>query len=568
MKKDKILKGALWILPVIILLVAIFFPNKGWAYLVNLLLSFVELLLVVFNFKDKHNASKVVLTTILCFMLLAWLLPAAYYYNGEYIELGRTQMGLFDLLNYPVTAISTFGYIVCYILFIGAFYGVLNRIPAYRAFLDKMVKKVKGTEKFVLFIIMLLLAVLTSLGGMQLALLALFPILASFILLMGFDKMVVALTLVGSTMIGIAGTTYGYSNVGPIYSAFDLDLTTEVITKVVILVLGLLLLVVNTLLYIKHKDKNAKEVVKEIKKKEIKVEKAKTKAKATKSSSKKNTKAAEKDEEVIIVKEQPKEKDENECLVPNSVGNKKHSVWPFMVVFAVLFVIIVMAFMPWVNGFGVKLFDEATDAVLKFELFDFTIFGKLFGSVNAFGYWTVIDLTVILFVLGLLLVVIYKVKFSEVLDGAYEGLKKALPLALITVLVYTCLVITTYHPFQLEVYNALLGVVDKFNYVGALITSFVAGLAGIFNADATYAFSSVLPHLMTVVTDAANYPVIAVIFQSMYGFAMLFAPTSLVLMLVLSYLDIPYSKWLKTIWKLILELLAVLLIVFAIIMVL
>ncbi len=568
MKKDKILKGALWIVPVIILLVAIIFPNKEWAYLVNLLLSFIELFLLVFNFKDKHNASKVVFTTILCFMLLAWLLPAAYYYNGEYIELGRTQMGLFDLLNYPVTAISSFGYIVCYILFIGAFYGVLNKIPAYRAFLDKMVKNVKGTEKFVLFIIMLLLAVLTSLGGMQLALLALFPMLASFILLMGFDKMVVALTLVGSTMVGIAGTTYGYDNVGAIYSAFGIDLTTEVITKVVILVLGLLLLVVNTLLYIKKQDKGAKEVVKEIKKKEIKVEKETSKAKTTKTSSKKNTKAAEKEEEVIIVKEQPKVKDANEGLVPNSAGTKKHSVWPFMVVFTILFVMIILAFMPWVNGFGVQAFDDATEAVLKFELFDFTIFAKLFGNVNSFGSWTIIDLTVALFILGLLLVVIYKVKFSEVLDGANEGIKKALPLVIITILIYICLVITTYHPFQLEIYKVLLGVVDKFNYAGALITSLVVSLAGIFNADATYAFSSILQHLMTVVTDSASYPAIAVIFQSMYGFTMLFAPTSLILMLVLSYLDIPYSKWLKTIWKLILELLAILLIVFAIIMVL
>lgn len=568
MKKDKILKGALWIIPVVILLVAVIFPNKPWAYVVDLLLSFVELCLIVFGFKEQHNASKVVLVTILCFMLLTWILPAAYYYNGEYIELGRTQMGLFDLFNYPVTALSSFGYIICYILFVGAFYGVLNKIPAYRAFLDKMVEKVKGTEKFVLFIIMLLLAVLTSLGGMQFALLALFPMLASFILLMGFDKMVVALTLVGSTMIGIAGTTYGYGNVGVLYSAFGLDLTVEVITRVVILALGLVLLLVNTLLYIKKQDKNVKKAVKEIKKKEIKVEKKTTKAKATKTSSKKSNKAAEKEEEVIIVKEQPKAKNENEGLVPSSVGTKKRSVWPFVAVFIILFVIIVMAFMPWMDGFGVQGFENATNAVTEFELFNFTIFGKILGSVNSFGYWTIIDLTAALFVFGLLLVIIYKVKFSEILEGAYEGVKKTLPLVIITVLVYTCLVITTYHPFQLEIYKALLSVVDKFNYVGALITSLVASLAGIFNADASYAFSSVLTHVLTVVTDSASYPVIAVIFQSMYGFTMLFAPTSLILMLVLSYLDIPYSKWLKTIWKLILELLAVLLIVFAIVMVL
>ena len=54
----------------------------------------------------------------------------------------------------------------------------------------------------------------------------------------------------------------------------------------------------------------------------------------------------------------------------------------------------------------------------------------------------------------------------------------------------------------------------------------------------------------------------------MYGFTMLFAPTSLVLMLTLSYLDINYSKWLKNIWKLLLEFLVVILIVLAIVIIL
>ena len=45
---------------------------------------------------------------------------------------------------------------------------------------------------------------------------------------------------------------------------------------------------------------------------------------------------------------------------------------------------------------------------------------------------------------------------------------------------------------------------------------------------------------------------------------MLVAPTSLVLMGILSYLKIPYGKWFKTIWKLLLELLVLLLIVFTI----
>lgn len=565
MKKHNILKVALWIIPVIILLLAIIFPSKGWAYLVNILLTFVEMFVLLFNFKEKNNSIKVVLAIIVCFLLLTWLIPAAYLSSGQYNEQGRIQMGLFDLANYPVTAVSYFGYIAFYFLAIGAFYGVLNSIPAYRTFLDKVANVFKGTEKFALFIIMLVLAVLTSIGGMQLALISLFPMLISIILLMGFDKMVAAFTLVGSTMIGIAGTTYGYANVSLISQTIGVSLTSEMITKVIILVVGLVLLFVNTLFYIKHLKSDVK-VEKEIKKKEIKVENsAKSKVNKNTSKSTKTTKAAQKEEEVVIVKEQPKVKEDNGGLVPNVVSTKKHSVWPFALMFVLLFVVVVLAFMPWVDAFGVQAFDKATDAVVKFELFEFPLFAKIFGTMNAFGYWSIIDFIAVLFVIDLVLVIIYRVKFNDILDGALNGIRKALPIGILVILLYTCLVITTYHPFQLEIYNAMLAGSEKLNVGSTLLVSISTMLSSIFNVEPAYAFQSVLPYISTVITDNTVYSVIAVIAQSMYGFAMLFAPTSLVLMVVLNYLNIPYSKWLKNIWKLLLEFLLVLIVIFIII---
>src|SRR5699024_7020046 len=85
----------------------------------------------------KHNTFKVVLITLLVLMLLTWILPAAYF-SGSYINQGRVQMGLFDLFNYPVTAISYFGYIAAFVLIVGGFYGVLSKISAYRTMLDKL----------------------------------------------------------------------------------------------------------------------------------------------------------------------------------------------------------------------------------------------------------------------------------------------------------------------------------------------------------------------------------------------------------------------------------------------
>lgn len=589
-----------------LMLVSWFLPDADWAYIVKLVLWVAEFVLVLIAIRDKSTSLKVVLISTLALMLLTWILPAASYSSGQYIDQGHQQMGLFDLFNYPVTALSYFGYIAFFVLAIGAFYGILNKIPAYRTFLDKFVSKVRGTEKFVLVIIILLLAVLTSIGGMQLALLALFPMLVSIILLMGFDKMVAAMTLVGSVMIGMAGSTYAYGNTNIILTILSINITSEMITKVVILVLGLVLLIANIMLYIKKTDSVTKVIAKDSKKnmekedkklevKETKVVKEEKTTKSsnsskttkstsksskssksnskngtkknTKSSSRKNIKAAVKDEEVIVVKEAVNGGDAVTKLVPSEVSTQ-HNIWPFSLMFILFFVLLVLAYLPWVNGFGVNAFTDATKAVSEFELFGFPIFGKLLGTVNSFGNWTVVDMLLPMALIILFLALVYKVKVQDILDGALAGIKKALPLGLIVVLLYACLVIVTYHPFQLVIYKTLLGVIDKFGVVGALMSSLVAMLASIFNVDPSYAFQSVLIYLASVVTDNTVYPVIGVIFQAMYGFTMLFAPTSVILMVVLSYLDIPYTKWIKTIWKLLLEVLVVLLIVFILLVVL
>ena len=142
----------------------------------------------------------------------------------------------------------------------------------------------------------------------------------------------------------------------------------------------------------------------------------------------------------------------------------------------------------------------------------------------------------------LFLAIVYKVKFNDILNGFMSGIKRALPLGLIIILIYSCLVIVTYHPFQLVIYKALLSGIDKFNVFGALLSSLTALLAGIFNVDPSYAFQSVLLYLTSVVTDSASYSTIGIIFQAMYGFGVIFAPTSFILMIVLEYLDIPYTS--------------------------
>lgn len=475
----------------------------------------------------RHNTIKVVLITVLVFMLLSWILPAAYF-QSSYVEQGRVQMGLFDLFTYPTTALSYFGYIALFILVVGGFYGILNRIPAYRILLDKIAKAFKKKGKIVLSVMMVLLAVITSICGLQLGLIIFFPFLISIILLMGYDKLVAALTVVGSTMLGIAGTTFAYANTSVVLSTLSVKLTTNMLVKIIILVVGLGLLIFNTMRYINKTEKASKEKKKTAKKTETKEE---------------SSFAAKLDD-----------------FVPAATKSKA-KVWPIVVVFSVIFVIMIMAFISWSGAFNITAFDKATTAVTGFKIFGFNLFGKLLGNVNAFGSWTLAELMATMIVFAGLLMIIYKVKFNEGFQAFITGAKRALEPAVLVILIYTCLVIVTYHPFQLVIYKALFSITKGFN---VFTSSIAAILASLFNADPLYTFQSILPYLTSIVSDKATYKIIAVVYQAMYGVTMLIAPTSVILMGILSYLGISYKDWFKNIWKLVLELIIIMLIIFTI----
>lgn len=539
----------------------------------------------------KHNTVKVVLITMLVFMLLTWILPAAYF-QTEYIEQGRVQMGLFDLFNYPLTAVSYFGFIALFIIMVGGFYGILYKIPAYRTFLDKIVAKVAGKEIILLSVIMILLAVITSICGLQFGLILFFPMLVSLILLMGYDKIVAALTLVGSTMIGIAGSTFAFSNTNIITRILSVEITSQMVVKVIILLAGLALLILNTVLYIKKLGKVKKNAIKAEKKvvktveevvevkpktttnktnnkpttksnskstKNSKTTKAAKGSKSSSKSSRKDIKAAVKDEDVIVVKEQLDE-DVTNTLVP-TVVDSTHKIWPLVVGFAIIFIIMILAFIPWTDVFKISAFTDATTAVTEFKLFGFPLFGKLLGTVNPFGSWAITDLFLVMAVVILFATLIYKIKLDDILEGFANGAKKALAPAVIAILVYACLVLVTYHPFQLVIYKAILGLTKGFN---VFTSTLVAILASLFNADPSYTFQSVLPYVTSIVSNTEVYPIIAVLYQAVYGLTMLIAPTSLILMGVLSYLEVSYKDWIKNIWKLVLEFLVILLIIFTV----
>ena len=469
----------------------------------------------------KHNALKVVIITLLLFALITWILPCATY-QTEYTEVGRYQVGLCDILSYQSTVFGYFGYIALFVLVVGGFYGVLYKTGAYRRMLDSLVKKFKGKEVICLVIVMALFALLTSFAGLQLALLMLFPFVISLVLMMGYNKLAATAVTAGSVAVGLMGTTFSYNTTQVLQQYLSVELTDLIWAKVVLLVLGVAIL---SLFVFKFGKKAGTKKVED--KNDFIPEEVKT------------TKAKDKD--------------------------KKHKVkvWPLVLILDLILIVAILGFIPWNNSFSITLFEEVTTAITEFELFGFPIFGKILGGVSPFGYWNLVELITLMLLAIIILKFVYKIKWDDVFDGFGKGVRRALVPALIVILIYTCLVLTTYDPYQLVIYKFILGLTKGFNI---FTTGLVVLISSIFNGDPLHAFYSVLPYFVSVVTDTNNYQLIAVIFQAIYGIVTLVAPTSIPLMLTLAYTNTSYKDWFKYIWKLLVALLVLAFIVFTVLL--
>ena len=522
----------------------------------------------------KHSILKVLLFTIVAVAICTWVFPSAQF-QETLVEGERIQAGLFDLFAYPGIALQYFGGILLFVLTCGIFYGVAYKIPAYHQLVERIVDGFKGMEYFFLSAIIILISVIVSVTGISIPIIFVFPFVIDVVIKMGYNRLVAATVTVGSTVAGIAGTTLGVMTTSYMNQLLGLTTFDEMISKVIILVIFIILLIAQVVLYsrkthnstIDVKETSKEEasveqeevVVKESKKTAKQSEKAKTTKKSTKSPKKSTSKRGRPAKNSAAMA-----KENSETLVIKSKSGKKANIWPFAIVFDLVLICMAISVFDWNGLFEITWFQEATEAVTTYEIFGFEIFGKLLGQIQAFGGWSLgIEIIALIMIATCILALVYRVKWNDFIDGICDGFKRALEPAVVILLTYVVLVVVTYHPFQLTITKFLLDLTSGINVVTMTLVSL---LSSFFNVDLTYVTQSTLPYVQSVITDSSLYPLIGVIFQAIYGLALLVAPTSFILMGTLSYLDVSYKQWLKHIWKLFLTLLAILVVIFLIIL--
>lgn len=472
--------------------------------------------------KDKmktHNLLKVVFIAIVVALLLTWILPTTSLSQaGEAVQGAISPQGPFNGAFSIVLALQNFLPIVIYVLAVGGLYGVLYEIKAYRKLLDSIVKKFEGKETLFLVLSMVILTLLSSMAGLSVLSFFLFPLIISLVLMMGYDKITAALVTAGSVIVGLIGTVFSANNVVAITRYFAIEANENVWIKLIILVLAFGLLVYNTLSRAK-KNRNTKELVKG-------------------------------------------------SYIPKEVNTKEKTL-PMIILIDLALIVLILGFFSW-QIFDVTFFSELLTKLNGVKLFGYPIFIAIFGVTEAFGTWSYEEATAVVLLTSWLLSFAYKIKFSSYLSSLVDGAKRALKPAVIVGLVYAVLFITTYTetPILLTIVKPILDLTKTLNI---FTMSVVAFISSIFSVEMAPGFYVAVPYFAeTVVTNLSENGIrlLSIIWQSIYGVAMLIAPTGVVLMGTLAYLHIPYGKWLKAVLNLFLELLVVLLIVFTIVAVL
>ena len=471
----------------------------------------------------KHSLFKVISMILVLLVIISW------------IAVGRNDVksyiGFGDLFLNSIRSVYFFFDIFLFILIVGGFYGVLNKSSGYKKLLDNIVSKVKKLGNKFIYLVIILFALVSALTGMDMLIFMFIPFVISIILLLGYDKLVAISATVVSSIIGVIGgifvtfkdpnNYYGTTNTTmEKFVGIDENFA-NVFPKLLLLVLGVALLI----FYVSRHIKNAKD-------NKVKYEL--------------NT--------------------DNDSLVVNEVKGdyKKVKSWPLIIVFAFLFVYTVIGVMPWNTLFKVDIFNKFHTWLVGLGTKDFSIFNNLISSsFTALGEWNSLGNymmpMIIMLILSLVVKFISHIKFDEYVDAFINGMKKLLPSAFVVVLAYSVLVGTYNHGF-------LSTLISK--------TDYNIGLAGLYSlvgsilhVDLYYTSVGVFSSIISLVEDEALYPVLAVLFQGFYGLINIVGPTSLLLIVVLTYLDVPYTTWLKYIWRLFLYLFIVICLVLAIMLI-
>lgn len=467
--------------------------------------------------EKKYGLLKAILLFSLLAIFLTWLIPYGQLSGTEYMTDGAlARIGLNSFSELVYYAFNFAADKIVILLVVAGLYGVLTKTKAYDDLTSSIAKKLGNHQKIAVVVISVILAAMASVFTQTFAILVFIPFIISIMNKMKLDKITIVATTFGSMLVGVIGATYGTEGLLLVakqgyFTAEGFNTNDTVLIRAGILLIGLILFNFFTLSHMNKKDKNNESV------------------------------------EMIPIKE---------------VDEKKKSKMPIIVIGIVVLILIVLGCVNW-NGFNVTIFDNFHKLITEdIKIGDnFYIFDNILGNgFKAFGAWDVFTISSVVLIFTVIIGLCYRFKFSDFVSSFAEGCKKVVVPCAALMGAYIAMGVLYMSPYLPTIVNKILSLTDGFNVATSSLSLLVSNIFSPNLDFIGFQGIGVLSHL------AAQYPTymnaLYVMITSITGLVTVFAPTSLILVVGLTALDVKYKDWLKFIWKFLLGIVICLLVIF------
>lgn len=424
--------------------------------------------------------------------------------TGEVVETIDRRQGLWDIAISPIKGMADKLDIIVFILILGGFLGIVMKSGALDAGLGKLLRKMRGREKWLIPILMTLFAIGGTTYGMQEETVAFYALIVPIMLAAGYNAMVAAMVIILGSCVGILASTVNPFATGIAARAAEVPLGNILAPQAIILVVTLIIAIIFVMRYA-----------------------AKVKA----------GKYAE------DAAGEPAVKELDMSNLPEYTAKRK----AITAVFALTFVLMIISLVPW-EDFGVTVFAEFHEWLVGIP-----VLGVVLGSGHnlALGEWYFNEISTLFLISAILMAVLNWREFKKdevsITNTFIKGSEELLSVAIIIAVAAAISIImndggiqdTIIHWGEQGLSGASGGLVGVLAYLFYLPMSFIIpSTSGL--ATATMPVIAPIADLV-----GSSKEVIVIAYSCAEGLLNMLAPTVASLMAGLTLAGVSYRTWLK-----------------------
>ena len=484
------------------------------------------------------SALVIIFSIIIAMAVLSWVIPSGQYQltdptdgsdpvpiAGTYEQIPKVSVnedgdtvdhrqGAWEVLEAPVAGTIEAISVVLFVLILGGFLGITMRTGALDALFGKIIKKLKGREKWIIPILMIFFAIGGTTYGMQEETVAFYALVIPIILAAGYNGATAAMVIILGAGAGVLGSTINPFSTGIASGFAGVSLGDGIIERLVIFVLVTLAAIIFTMRYAKG------------------VKEGKYKA-----DSRGDRKLLRTGEEV------------SKSVIPTFTKSRQAIVW----IFGLTFLVMIISVIPWAYKFNITFFEDINNFILGVP-----VLGALLGNVPPLGDWWFDQLSA-LFLLSSMLIgwVFYRSRKTRVDDednyvGVFvRGAKDLLTVALIIGVARGVSVIMTNGAIMDTIIFAGEQLLQNVSSILLPALTFIVYLPLSFLIPSTSGLATATMPILAPLADFAGLDrsLIVTAFATSSGIVNMIAPTVASVMGGLALARVSYGVWLKRTWK-------------------